>query len=108
MSETAVQEVHTHVCMHCAKQKKNTVWVHGDDNAGVIGLHTCPECGHIEWRKFIVEPGKLPQLASAKKANYDMLLGYIVLAVGIALLAYGAFLYVKKVRDGSEIVGTVD
>ena len=103
MSETATA-IHSHVCMKCAEQKKNVVWMHGDDNAGVIGLHTCPECGTINWRKVILPPAELPKAKNVQKINYEALLGYIVLAVGLALLGYGAFLYVRKWQDGKASI----
>lgn len=31
--------------------------------------------------------------------DFSTVLGYVVLAVGIALLVYGAFLYVKEYRE---------
>jgi hypothetical protein len=112
MPETdTITAIHAHVCMNCASEKKNTVWVHGDDNAGIIGTHLCPECGKVEWRKWKIEPVKAgPQQAVAEVAqagiNLDTLIGYIVLAIGLALIGYGIFLYAQKWSEGCGGTGS--
>jgi predicted RNA-binding Zn-ribbon protein involved in translation (DUF1610 family) len=101
MSEVATSSMHAHRCEVCLRGGKNTIWVHPEACRGVVASHTCPECGHVEWKQFLVEAGRLPQVTNAQgKINFETLLGYIMLAVGLALLGYGAFLYVKKVRAG--------
>jgi hypothetical protein len=98
MSETLT--VHAHRCEACAVNGKLVYWVHPETCKGNVQAHTCPECGTVNWKQWLVEPGKLPQVTNAHgKINYETLLGYIMLAVGLAILGYCAFLYVKKVRD---------
>jgi hypothetical protein len=67
-------------------------------------MHRCPQCGEIQWKKFLVEPGILPRVRNANnQIAFDALLGYILLSIGIALVCYGAFLYVKKLREKKEL-----
>jgi len=95
------QKMHAHKCQACAANGDETIWIHPDTCRGNIAVHTCPKCGKVEWKQDAVESAKLPQVQTAQPGvNLDVLLGYIVLAFGLALLGYGAYLYVKKVRDG--------
>ncbi len=98
--------MHAHRCEICATNGKQVVWVHPDTGAGDIAAHRCPQCGNIEWKKFLVEPGRLPQVANGQpiQINNNALLGYIVLAICVALVFYGAFLYVKKIRYKKEVL----
>lgn len=94
--------MHAHRCQKCAADGKETIWIHPDICRGKVAAHTCPECGTIQWKQCKVESGKLPQQARHEQPQTDFstVLGYVVLAVGIALLVYGAFLYVKKYQNG--------
>jgi hypothetical protein len=96
--------VHSHVCMKCAEAKKNVVWMHGDDKAGVIGLHTCPECGTVNWRKVVLPPAELPQQKASAAVDFNTVLGYILFAVIVATIGYCAFVYVKKIRGNEKPV----
>jgi hypothetical protein len=88
--------MHAHRCMACAAKGVSTVWVHGDDQRGVVAAHKCPTCGEVQWKKWMVEIGQLPGHATPqKKGNQDLVLGYIVFALGIAIMGYIAFLYVR-------------
>jgi|SRR5882724_8839202 len=103
MSDAAVATpvgVHAHRCEVCAANGKQVIWVHSDNGAGDVSLHKCPQCGKIEWKKFLVEPGQLPRVRNANnEIDFNTLLGYVLLAVGIALVCYCSFLYVKKLRE---------
>jgi predicted RNA-binding Zn-ribbon protein involved in translation (DUF1610 family) len=92
-------KMHAHKCQACAKAGKEVVWIHPDTCRGNIAVHTCPECGKVEWKQDRIESGKLPQPAIAQPGiNLETVLGYIVLAVAVAAIGYAAFLYVKQYR----------
>jgi hypothetical protein len=96
-------QMHAHKCMACAKQGKDVVWWHAETERGKIAQHTCPTCGNVEWKKWLVEPGSLPQYQNGHGTNtVDMyvLLGYAVFAVCIAILCYAAYFYVMQWREG--------
>lgn len=106
--ETVTVPMHAHRCMACADKGKNVVWIHGDDQAGVVQAHKCPQCGEVQWKKWLIEPGRLPQVTNAHgQINFDTVLGYIMLAVGIAILGYTAFIYVKKWRNGKKTISNL-
>lgn len=89
--------IHAHHCQACSAKGKNVFWIHGDDCKGVLQAHKCPECGTVEWKKALVEPRQLPQPKKQDGGfNMDILLGYLVLFAGLALLGYGIYLYVSK------------
>lgn len=92
--------MHAHRCEACAANGKQTVWIHSDDCLGVLAAHKCPECGTVQWRKWMVEPGKLPQATNAVTPviTFEAILGYLLLFAGLALLGYGAYLYIKDRR----------
>jgi hypothetical protein len=58
--------MHAHRCENCAKQGTNTVWIHGDCAQGNPEAHTCPKCGHKEWKKWLVPVGQLPAHGGAQ------------------------------------------
>src|SRR6266403_378325 len=98
-------QMHAHKCEACEKNGKEVVWVHPDICRGKVAAHKCPECGTVNWKQCKVESAKLPQVAQhvqPAQINLETLLGYILLAVGLALIGYGAFLYVTK---GRRVVG---
>lgn len=93
--------MHAHRCEACAARGKETVWIHSDDCVGVREAHKCPECGAFQWRKWMVEAGKLPQAAnhhSDASETINTIIGYVLLFVGLALLGYGAYQYIKDRR----------
>lgn len=96
-------QIHAHRCEACAAKGKQVFWIHGDTCKGVLQAHKCPECGTVEWKKALIEPGRLPQTKKQESVfNADMLLGYIVLFAGLTLLGYGVYLYCKK--KGGEAI----
>jgi len=96
--------MHAHRCMACSKNGIDTVWIHGDNRAGDVAAHKCPKCGEIQWKKWMVEIGQLPRVQAQAKRNYEALLGYLVLAVSVALLGYLAFIYVRAWRSEKKTV----
>jgi len=95
-TQTEAIPMHAHRCMACLDKGVNTVWIHGDNEAGVVGAHKCPTCGEVQWKKWMVEVGQLPRHAPPQVAkNFDAMLGYILLAVSVAIVGYIAFLYVR-------------
>ena len=108
MSEVIIQtaqKMHAHVCQKCAASGKKTVWIHPDSCRGNVAVHTCPECGAVEWKQDRVESAKLPQLAQVQPQgiNLETLLGYILLFVGLALVGYGVYGYIKD-RKGKKVM----
>lgn len=96
--------VHAHRCEACAKLGKTVVWIHPDTGVGDVAAHQCPQCGAVEWKKFLVEPGVLPRNQGRNaEISLETLVGYIILSVGIALVCYGAFLYIRKLNEKKEI-----
>lgn len=94
--------MHTHRCEECAKNGKEVIWIHPNADAGQISAHTCPECGTVNWKQCKVENGKLPQPQQRTVPVHAIdWLGYIMLAVGLALLGYATFLYIKDYRNKS-------
>jgi len=95
--------MHTHRCEQCAKDGKEVIWIHPNADAGQISAHTCPECGTVNWKQCKVENGKLPQPQQRQNPvhaiDLQSLLGYIMLAVGLALLGYAAYVYVKERKN---------
>lgn len=83
-----IHRVHAHRCENCAKNGMETVWLHGDEKGGDIAAHKCPQCGTVEWKKFLVRPSKLPsQVQQAASAiTSETILGYVAILVGIILL----------------------
>jgi len=97
-------KMHTHKCEACAKQGKEVIWVHPDADRGQVAAHRCPECGTVNWKQCVVENGKLPQPQAPNKQNaaLETVLGYILLFIGLALIGYGAYLYIKDRRERKE------
>jgi RecJ-like exonuclease len=103
MSETQVF-MHAHRCMACSDRGEESIWIHPDTCAGNVAKHKCPKCGQVEWKQFMMETAKLPQIVANAKNNQsrlDMVIGYVLFAVLLAALGYCAFLYVKKLREGN-------
>jgi hypothetical protein len=102
---TATVPVHAHRCMACADKGKNVIWIHADTDAGNVALHKCPQCGEVQWKKFLVEPRQLQQAQQSQaQVNFETILGYVLVAVALALLGYCAYIYVKGRRgSGSEL-----
>lgn len=94
--------IHAHRCEACAANGKQVFWIHGDSCKGILQAHKCPECGTVEWKKALIEPGRLPQPKKQESGfNADILLGYIVLLAGLALIGYGIYFYLsKRKQDG--------
>jgi hypothetical protein len=95
--------MHAHRCQHCLANGKQTVWIHGEDKAGLIAEHKCPECGEVQWKKYMVELGRLPNVRQAvANVNNDMdaILVYAVLALAIVFLAY----YISRILNKKEVV----
>jgi hypothetical protein len=104
MSVSAPAGVHAHRCEACAKIGKDVIWIHPDTGVGDVMAHKCPECGTVEWKKFMVQVGALPHARNAgNEIGLDALIGYIVLAIGIALVCYSTFLYIRKLKQNKEI-----
>ena len=100
--------MHAHRCEHCAKNGKQTVWMHGDDCAGVIASHVCPECGQVQWKKWMVEVAALPKVQTPQGGvNFETVLGYILFFVGLALLGYGTYQYIKDRRTTGKVLPPV-
>lgn len=95
--------MHTHRCEECAKNGKEVIWIHPDGDAGHIAAHKCPECGTVNWKQCKIENAKLPKpqerIAPVHAIDLQSLLGYIMLAVGLALLGYAAYVYVKERKN---------
>ena len=101
--ETVVKQ-HAHRCGKCLENGKQVVWVHGDDMKGVETAHKCPECGTVNWQQFLVEPHRLPpqhQHVSPASNPVAYAIGVLLIMAGIALLAYGTFVFIKK--QNSEV-----
>lgn len=96
--------VHAHRCEKCLESGKQTFWIHGDDKAGAVEAHKCPECGEIQWKKWMIETASLTKKHNHGGINLDAILGYLVLAVGVSLLAYGAYVYIKERRNKKELL----
>src|SRR5260370_941127 len=101
--QTALQ-MHAHKCEACAAQGKEVIWVHPDLCRGKVAVHKCPECGTVQWKQCKVASGKLPQVAPrAQGVSFETTLGYVLLFVGLALLGYGMYLYIKD-RRAAEVL----
>lgn len=108
MSETATPPVlastvpmHAHRCEACAKIGKEVVWIHPEADFGQIAAHKCPECGTINWKQSKIDNAKLPQpLPKNQGVSFDTILGYVALLVGLALIAYGVYYYVRERKTG--------
>lgn len=103
-------KMHAHICQVCAKNGKETVFVHSDDNAGNVAGHTCPECGSIEWKKAIVrQPNKAhvhrnvpPQKSLLDQLLYGIfLLLLIYVAMEIGFLVGDLFALMAK-KDSAQ------
>lgn len=96
-------QMHAHKCQACEKSGKEVIWIHPDICRGKVAAHKCPECGTINWKQCRVESAKLPQVQRGAQngVSLEVVLGYIMLAIGLALVGYGAFLYVKKRRNAA-------
>lgn len=80
--------MHAHRCMECIKTGKNTVWIHDDTCAGNIAAHKCPECGEVQWKKWMVEIGKLPPREMPKpNAERDTLVMWAIVFASIIIVA---------------------
>lgn len=97
--QTAVK-MHAHKCEACAKNGEEVIWIHPDTCRGQVHAHTCPKCGKVEWKQCRVESAKLPQVQTVQHgpSNLETMLGYIVLAVGLAMLAYSAYVFITEKR----------
>ena len=97
--------MHAHRCQVCADKGENVVWIHGEQCRGVVQSHKCPKCGNTEWKKWLVEVGQLPQqhVPCATAHTIDMFLGYSVILIAVAAIAYSVYLYVKENRGGSPV-----
>lgn len=106
-------KMHAHRCEECAKNGKEVVWIHPDSDRGQIAAHKCPECGTVNWKQSNFDNGKLPQPqprnAVTEKISAETILGYAILLLGLALIGYGAYLYIQQRREkkeaGNEIAG---
>jgi hypothetical protein len=100
MSDVVLQSavpMHAHKCQACAAAGKEVVWIHPNTCRGNIAVHKCPACGKVEWKQDAVETGKLPNHAQQPQGvDLNAVLGYVLLAIGLALFGYGVFIYVKK------------
>jgi formate dehydrogenase maturation protein FdhE len=83
-----VHAVHAHRCENCAKNGTETVWMHGDEKAADIAAHSCPKCGTVEWKKYLVRPARFPQAVQQKASaiNLDKLLEYVAILVAVILV----------------------
>jgi hypothetical protein len=100
-------QMHAHRCQKCAAAGKDVIWIHPDICRGKVAAHTCPECGTVEWKQCVVETGKLPRVAQEQVQNVQRgneVLAYVVIAIGVAALAYVGFIYFKEWRKGKTIV----
>lgn len=96
--------MHAHRCMACLAKGVNTVWVHGDNLAGDVASHKCPACGEIQWKKWMVEIGQLPRrIVPQNQKDFNTMLGYVMLAVGVAIVGYVAFLYIRAWKTERKI-----
>jgi hypothetical protein len=96
--------MHAHKCKACAQKGVTTIWVHGDENYGDQGAHSCPVCRSKEWESHRLPNWSLPTGAQPKPApapaapngvrvyamSENLLLGYSLLAGMMGVLAYVA------------------
>lgn len=98
--------IHAHRCKACAEKGEQVIWMHTEACKGVVAAHTCPKCGSSQkenWQQFLVEPGKLPQQNAGKStANFETILGYVILIIGIAAMAYAVYYVVQGRKHGNE------
>jgi hypothetical protein len=98
--------MHAHRCEACAKSGKEVVWIHPEADFNQVAAHKCPECGTVNWKVSKVDSGKLPPPLprNEKKFDIETVLGYVLLFIGLALLGYGAYLYIKDRKKAPEIL----
>jgi hypothetical protein len=88
--------LHAHLCQKCAKEGVNLVWLHGAEK-GNQAEHTCPRCGTIEWKQFLMKQGDLPVARRTEQNGQAVqefvsyqdvmrILLYVMLAVGAVIL----------------------
>lgn len=91
--------MHAHRCEKCAENGKQVVWIHSETDRGVVAAHKCPECGEVQWKKWLVEPARLPQSQHVQSGvSFETILGYVLIFTAFAMLGYGMYLYVKDRR----------
>ena len=100
-------KMHAHKCEECAAKGKEVIWIHPDSDRGQVAAHRCPECGALNWKQHQVENGKLPQPLPKNETvqrgvNWDMVLGYTVLLIGLALIGYGVYIYIQGKKHGNS------
>jgi hypothetical protein len=104
---------HAHYCAFCASQGVETIWAHGNENAGNLAGHRCPRCGHVEWVKTAIQSGALPQAATqaAQQPNVlavvtlnDAVISCIIYAIGLLALVYGVLFLYKKFFAKQKVV----
>ena len=92
--------MHAHKCMKCASNGVNTVWIHGDECKGVIQAHTCPKCGSVEWKKWMVEIGKLPhQMPQHASGKSNEILAWVAIFAIVAIVAVASYFQLTKIRE---------
>jgi hypothetical protein len=101
--------MHAHRCEACAKAGKEVVWIHPEQDFAQLASHKCPECGTVNWKVSKMDTAKLPQPLprNANKADFNAVLGYLILLVGLALIGYGVYLYVQKRGGIKKIAGNI-
>jgi hypothetical protein len=85
--------IHAHKCEVCALHGVETIWIHGDCQAGSEVAHACPRCGDKNWRATPVLVGKLPSEQKisplpkdAERALRNVQAGYTMRGVDILLV----------------------
>lgn len=108
MSETtspvlqSTLKMHAHRCEACAAKGKDVVWIHPDADFAQLSAHKCPECGTVNWKQSKLDNERLPQPQprNATGVKLETVLGYVLLFVALGVIAYGAYIYWQRVKDG--------
>lgn len=102
--------MHAHRCENCFKTGKQTVWIHGEECVGKVAAHTCPECGAVEWKKWLIP---VSEKAKPKAAVREMPhprgdevltldLEQIIDSLSIMLLAVALILMLAIIKNYAE------
>ena len=89
---------HAHICEACHSKGKQVIWIHGDDLKGVEEAHKCPACGTVNWKKFMVEVGSLPNMhggAQTQQIDLQRILFTVCFVVITIAMLYVAFIHFK-------------